>query len=100
MSWKRSIDEIQRMGFEWLRYPLLEELCIKEGDQVDLGKTLERLETKHAYYEQQINEAYRFKMNSGADYSDFTDRFDDHIKMKSDLAAARSYLIEIIEAAE
>ena len=46
----------------------------------------------------ELNEAFAFKMRSGADYSDFTDRFDDYARMDRELGQAISYLEEIIDA--
>ena len=48
------------------------------------------------FYQKQINEAYAFKRQSGADYSDFTDRFDDIVQMEFALGNAIAYLKEII----
>jgi hypothetical protein len=46
-----------------------------------------------------LNEAFAFKMQTGADYSDFTDRFDDHARTDRELGQAISHLEEIVAAA-
>jgi hypothetical protein len=45
-----------------------------------------------------LNEAYAFKRNTGADYSDFTDRFDEYARMERELGRAIAYLQELVEA--
>jgi len=50
-------------------------------------------------YKKQLDEAFAFKMRSGADYSDFN-RYDDNARMNRKLGEAISYLEEIIEASE
>lgn len=99
MSWKLSIDEIQALGFDWPRYALIEEYCVIEAGKVDLTRTIERMQSSQAYYQRQLDEAFAFKMRHGADYSDFTDRFDDHARMRRGLSTAIAYVEEIIEAA-
>jgi hypothetical protein len=97
---KLSVDDIQSLGFAWPKYALLEEYCVLEEGKVDLTRTMERLQSSRACYKRQLDEAFAFKMQTGADYSDFTDRFDDNARMHRDLGQAISYLGEIIEAAE
>lgn len=92
-------NEIRRLGFDWPRYALVEEYCVTEDGRIDLAETLERLRSSRAFYQGQLNEAFAFKMNTGADYSDFTDRFDEYARMKRELGVAISYLEEIIAAA-
>ena len=57
------------------------------------------MQASQAFYQGQINAAYSFKQNSGADYSDFTDRFDDYVRMRDDLGRAIAYMQEIMAAA-
>jgi hypothetical protein len=97
---KLSVDDIQNLGFDWPRYALIEEYCVIEDGKVDLTRTIERLQSSRAYYKRQLNEAFSFKMQTGADYSDFTDRFDDNARASRELDKAISYLEEIIEAAQ
>jgi hypothetical protein len=56
------------------------------------------MQSSQAFYQKQINEAYAFKIQSGADYSDFTDRFDDIAQMERQLGQSIAYLEEIIAA--
>ena len=100
MAWKLSVDDIQNLGFDWPKYALIEEYCVIEDGKVDLAKTIEGMQSSRAYYKKQLAEAFAFKMQSGADYSDFTNRFDDNARMERQLGEAISYLEEIIEAAE
>ncbi len=97
---KLSAHDIQDLGFDWPKYGLLEKYCVLEDGKVDLDRTMERLQSSRAYYKRQLDEAFAFKMQTGADYSDFTDRFDDNARMHRELGQAISYLGEIMEAAE
>ena len=97
---KLPVHEIQNLGFDWPRYALLEEYCILEDGKVDLDRTMERLQSSRAYYKRQLDEAFAFKMQTGADYSDFTDRLDDNARMHRELGQAISYLEEIIDSTE
>ena len=95
-----SATAIRNLGFEWPKYALIEEYAVMEGGKVDLTQTVEKLDSSRAFYQGQLNAAYAFKQQHGADYSDFTDRFDDYARMRRELGAAISYLEKIIEAAE
>lgn len=99
MAYNLSVKELRDLGFEWPKYALIEEYCIMEDGKVDLTKTIEGMKDSYAYYQKQLEDAFTFKMQSGADYSDFTDRFDDYARMHRDLGMAISYLEEISEAA-
>jgi hypothetical protein len=100
MAWRLSADEIRGLGFDWPRYALIEEYCVIEVGKVDLASTIERMQSSQAYYKRQLDEAFAFKMRHGADYSDFTDRFDDYARMHRELNTAIGYVEEIIEAAK
>jgi hypothetical protein len=97
---KLSAYGIQNLGFDWPKHALIEKYCVIEDDKVDLTRTIEKMRSSRAYYRKQLNEAFAFKMQTGADYSDFTDRFDDNARMDRELGQAISYLEKIIEAAE
>ena len=97
---KLSADDIRNLGFDWPKYALIEEYCVIEDGKVDLTRTIERMQSSRAYYKKQLDEAFAFKMQTGADYSDFTDRFDDNARMNRELGQAIPYLEKIIEAAE
>lgn len=99
MTCKLSAKDMQGLGFDWPKYDLIEEYCVMEDGTVDLIKTMEGMKSSQAYYQKQLDDAFNFKMKSRADYSDFTDRFDDYARMHRDLGMAISYLEEIIEAA-
>jgi len=71
-----------------------------DGGKVDLVKMIDRLQASRAFYRRQLGEAYAFKTQHGADYSDFTDRFDEYARMDRDLGVVISYLEGIIGAAE
>lgn len=58
------------------------------------------MQSGRAHYSKQLDEAFAFKMRTGADYSDFTDRFDDNTRIHRELAQAATYLEETVEAAE
>ena len=84
-----SIEAIRRKGFSWPNDATVESHSIVQAEGVDLQATLEKLISSRDFYQGQINEAFRFKSQTGADYSDFTDRFDDADQIFWD-----SYLIE------
>jgi hypothetical protein len=94
-----SEDDIRALGFEWPKHALIEEYCVTEDRGIDLSRTIERLESSRAYYRGQLNEAFAFKQQTGADYADFTDRFDDNARMHRQLSQAVAYLEEIVAAA-
>ena len=97
---KLSANDIQKLGFDWPKYVLIEEYCVIEDGKVDLTRTIERMRSSRAYYKKQLDEAFAFKMRTGADYSDFTDHFDDNARMNRELGQAISYLEEIIKTIE
>jgi len=93
-----SVDEIRGLGFAWPKYALVERYCVVQDDQVDLGRTIEELRSSRAFYRRQLSEAFAFKMQTGADYADFTDRRDDYARMERELGQAIDYLKELIAA--
>jgi hypothetical protein len=95
-----SVREIQDLGFDWPKHALIKQYLILERDGVDLLQTIERMRSSRAFYQKQINEAYAFKRQSGADYSDFSDRFDDIARMEHELGLSIAYLEEIVAAAD
>ena len=98
MTRKLSVDKLLHLGFDWPKHALIEEYCIVEDGKVDLDGTLEEMQSSRSFYSGQINQAFNFKQQTGADYSDFTDRFDGYARMKRELSVAIAYLEEIIEA--
>ena len=98
MTTKRSVDEIRKRGYEWPKYARVEEYAVIEEGQVDLSATLENLRSSRSFYRGQLNAAYAFKRNTGADYVDFTDRFDEYARMERELGQAIAYLAEIAGA--
>jgi len=100
MTRKLSAQELRGLGFDWPKHTIIEEYCVVEDDKVDLDRTLDRMRSSRSFYAGQINQAFNFKQQTGADYSDFTDRFDEYARMKRELGAAIAYLEEIIETAK
>jgi hypothetical protein len=100
MTPRLSARELQGMGFDWPKHALIEEYSVVEDGKVDLDRTLESLQSSRAYYRGQINEAFNFKQQTGADYSDFTDRFDEYARMNRELGVAIAYVEQISEAAK
>lgn len=95
-----SVTDIRGLGFDWPKYALVEEYCVIQEGEVDLAATIEKLQSSRAYYKKQLNQAFNFKMQTGADYSDFTDRFDDYARMERELGEAIAYLGRIAAASE
>jgi hypothetical protein len=58
------------------------------------------MQHSHGFYRKQMSEAYAFKSQTGADYSDFTDRFDDIARMERELGQSIRYLEEIMAATD
>ena len=98
MAPKLSVRELGDMGFDWPKHALIEEYCLMEHGKVDLDRTLQSMQSSRAFYRGQINQAFNFKQQTGADYSDFTDRFDEYSRRSRELGEAIAYLEEIIEA--
>jgi hypothetical protein len=99
MTRKPSARELRDLGLDWPRHPLVEKHCVVEEGKVDLERTLASLQSSRAFYRGQINEAFRFKQQTGADYSEFTDRFDEYVRMERALGVAIAYVEEVIAAA-
>ena len=95
-----AIDNIRSLGFEWPKYAVIEEYCVFEQSKIDLTRTLENMLSSQAYYKKQLAEAYKFKTQYSADYSDFTDRFDEYALKKQRLDQAIAYLEKVKMAAE
>jgi hypothetical protein len=95
-----SVCEIRQLGFDWPRYALVEEYCVNRDGKVDLDQTIEKLESSRAFYRKQLSAAFAFKQQTGADYTDFTDRYDEYARMERELGKAVAYLKQIAEAAE
>ena len=100
MTQKLSERELQGLGFDWPKHALIEKYCVMEDGKIDLDRTLESMQSSRSFYRGQINQAFNFKQQTGADYSDFTDRFDEYSRMNRELSVAIAYLEEIIEAAK
>jgi hypothetical protein len=100
MTRKLSVRELQALGFDWPKHALIEEYCVLEDGKVDLDRTLESMQSSRSFYRGQINQAFNFKQQTGADYSDFTDRFDEYARTSRELDVAIAYLKEAIEAAK
>jgi hypothetical protein len=98
MTPKLSANELRGMGFDWPKHVLIEEHCFMDHGKVDLDRTLESMQSSRSFYRGQINQAFNFKQQTGADYSDFTDRFDEYARMNRELSTAIAYLEEIIKA--
>lgn len=93
-------EAIHALGFDWPKYPLIEEHVRCSQGKVDLDKTLQALRSSQAYYQKQLTEAFNFKMQHSTDYSDFTDKHEDNARMKRLLGDAIDYLESIIQAVD
>lgn len=89
---------IKQLGFDWPHNSLLAEHSHVEAGLIDLVGTLDNLRASRVFHQKQINAAYRFKQQTGADYADFTDRFDDHVRQVRELGAAIAYVEGILTA--
>ena len=98
MSQNVSVERIHALGFEWPKHTIIEKYCVQENDTIDLTKTCENMQSSRAFYQGQINAAYAFKQQTGADYSDFTDRFDDYARQRNELDKAIAYIEKIMAA--
>jgi hypothetical protein len=98
MAASLAVEEIRDRGFEWPKYALIGQYAVLDSGRVDLSATIQSLRSSQSFYRRQLNEAYAFKRSTGADYSDFTDRFDEYVQMERELSRAVAYLQEIVEA--
>ena len=81
-------------------FNLIEELCVIEQGKIELTRSLEEMRSSQAYYGKQLADAYKFKTQHSADYSDFTYRIDEYAHKKERLDGAIAYLEEIKLAVE
>jgi hypothetical protein len=93
-----SAGEIRKLGFEWPRYALVEKHCVIQDGKIDLATTVEKLRSSRSFYRKQLNAAFAFKQQTGADYADFTDRYDDYARMERELGEAIAYLEKVVKA--
>jgi hypothetical protein len=93
-----SVREIEKLGFEWPKYALVEQYSEMQGGQVDLDAAIEKLRSSRSFFWGQLNQAFAFKQQTGADYADFTDRHDEYAMMERKLREAIAYLERIVEA--
>lgn len=100
MAYILTKADIILLGFDWPRYPLIEEYCVQENGKINLSKTLEKTRSARAYYQKKLKDAYTFKMQTGADYSDFSNRYDDYASMERKLGEVVTSIEEIIRALE
>jgi hypothetical protein len=98
MSQNISIKKIRASGFEWPKFPLLGDYSVQEGSVINLTETYENMRSSRAFYQGQINAAYAFKQQTGADYADFTDRRDGYIRQRNELDKAITYIEKIMAA--
>lgn len=99
MATKLAVRRIETLGFDWPKHAVIQQHAVMDGGDVDLDSTLAALLSSKAFYQEQLNAAFNFKWQHGADYSDFTDRRDDYARTYHALAAGIAYLEQIIEAA-
>ena len=93
-----SENQIRRLGFEWPKYALVKEYLDSADGVIDLDKMVAKMENSRAFYRKQLNDAYQFKIQTGADYSDFTDRYDEYARMERRLSEAIRYLEGIVRS--
>ena len=96
MTCKLTVTDIKNLGFDWPRYPLIEGYFGMEDGKINLTQTLEKMQSSRTYYKKQLNDAFAFKRQTGADYSDFSDQFDDYARMERELGEAITFIEEII----
>jgi len=99
MTKKLTARELCGLGLDWPKHARIEEYCVLEDGRIDLDRTLESMQASQAFCIKQINQAFNFKQQTGADYTDFTDRFDEYARMKRELGEAIAYLETVIDAA-
>jgi len=95
-----SAEEIREMGYEWPKFPAIQANLALRQEKVDLEALLEKMESSCAFYRRQTNEAFAFKSRYGADYSDFTDRYDEYALKYHQFRQAIAYVRGIIQAAQ
>jgi hypothetical protein len=98
MERKIPVSAIQNMGFKWPKTSTLQKYAVIENGEVNVDQSLNKLQQDLAYYKNQITAAFNFKQQTGADYADFTDKFDDYVRMERALTQAINDLEQIIAA--
>ena len=98
MTRKYTETEITARGFSLADFPVIALNLVKDEGMIDLVGTLGNLRSGRDYHQMQISQAHRFKTQTGADYSDFTDQFDEHVRLLGEYDQAIEYVQEIIKA--
>jgi hypothetical protein len=94
-----SPEELRELGHPWPDDPLVVSATVSDAEgRVDVLTTLAKLRRSLAFYQGQVREAQAFKAATGADYADFTDRFDEHVKQRDAFRRAVEQ-VEAIQAA-
>lgn len=100
MSIKLSQAEIKALGFDWEDSATLAAYQVMAEGNIDLEQTVANMKQSRSYQQGQVNAAYRFKQQTGADYADFTDKRDDHARQLWQVRQAIQYVERIIAAAQ
>ena len=90
-----SEDKIRALGFEWPKYKLVAQYLEISDGNINLAGMIAKMEQSRSFYRKQLNDAFKFKMHTGADYGEFTNRFDEYARTERLLAEAIRYLIQI-----
>ena len=91
-----ELREILDAGFVWPAS--VRERAVTIQGKVDLYATLARLEADRDWIERRVNDAISFKQQSGLDYEEFTDTFDDDTAKLYASRAAIAHVRDCIEA--
>ncbi|MCP4358276.1 MAG: hypothetical protein GY796_09705 [Chloroflexi bacterium] len=100
MAQNLTADKIRSLGFAWPKYETVVEYAVVKDGQIDIAATIEKVEASRAFYKGQLNQAFAFKSQHGADYSDFTNRHEEYSRKYHQLGQIVAYLNEILRAAE
>ncbi len=94
-----SEEQIRALGFEWPRLAILrEEAVVTEGGRVDLSSTLTQLQAGIESLRPKVRAAQRFKDDTSADYSEFSDDYDALASRLFDLERGARHVRHILEA--
>lgn len=94
-----SEEQIRALGFEWPRLDILrEEAVVTEDGRVDLSTTLATLQAGIQSLRPKVRAAQRFKDDTSADYSEFSDVYDASAAHLFDLESGARHVQRILEA--
>ena len=73
------LTEIKNLGIKIPENRIIQDLLSTKETQLYLDEVLINIERSRNFHKEQIEQALQFKQNSGMNFSDFTDQFEEHV---------------------